>query len=158
MTPAQLAALSSLPEFPAFARELIRVAGITAAAALIDAWGGQEWRVPAVAGGGSPRGERRWGQLVGVVGVAAAERIVGAWPGEYIFIPFCTAAKGRALEGAIKTEYDDLTMNKGFSHRDAVFHLGTKYRKNHRSVEKIVNRPDVEEKNRQGLLFPNCDI
>lgn len=152
MTPQQLAALYPLPDFPAFARELIRVAGIEAAAALIDAWGGQEWRVPKRAGGESPRSERRWAALAEVVGEAAAERIVRAWGGEYIYIPFCNAARGRALEAAIRKEYDDLTLRQGYSHRDAVFNLGTKFRKNHRSVEKLVNRPDAEENDRQGLL------
>jgi hypothetical protein len=155
MTPAQLAALYAQPGFPAFARELIRVAGLEAAAALIDAWGGQEWRVPSVVGGGTHRGKQRWAALAEIVGEDAAERIVGAWPGEYIFIPFCAAAKGKALEAVLKKEYDALTT-QGWSHRDAVFHLGTKFRKNYRSIEKIINRPTIEiKKENQLLLFSN---
>jgi hypothetical protein len=141
MTPAQLSALYRLPGFPIFARELVRVAGLTAAAQLISEWGGQEFRVPAVVGGGSPKGERRWAQLAEVVGEEAAERMVRAWPGEVIYIPFCEAARGKALEARLKAEYDGLTR-QSYSHRDAVFALGTKYRKSYRSVERIVNRPD----------------
>jgi hypothetical protein len=141
MSPAQLAALYPLPGFPAFGRELIRVAGLTAAARLIGEWGGQEFRVPAVIGGGSPKGERRWAQLVETAGEDAASRMVRAWPGELIYIPLCIAARGKALEARLKTEYDALTL-KGYSHRDAVFELGVKYRKNYRSVERIINRPE----------------
>jgi hypothetical protein len=141
MSPSQLATLHDLPNFPAFGRELVRVAGLTAAARLISEWGGQEFRVPAVVGGGSPKGERRWAQLSEIAGEEAAGRMVRAWPGEIIYIPLCEAARGRALEDKLKNEYDELTGPGRYSHRDAVFELGVKYRKNYRSIERLVNRP-----------------
>jgi hypothetical protein len=147
MTPGQLATLSSLPGFPAFARELIRVAGMTAAAALITAWGGQEWRLPFVVNSSNQKGERRWRELTHVVGEAAAARIVTAWPGEIIYIPLCNLAKGKALEAEMKKEYDRLVRAPLlYSHRDAVFFLGVKHHKNYRSIERILNRPETEEK------------
>ncbi|MDR3158984.1 MAG: hypothetical protein LBU11_08280 [Zoogloeaceae bacterium] len=33
-------------------------------------------------------------------------------------------------------------MQDGFSHRDVVFELGVKYKKNYRSIERILNRSD----------------
>jgi hypothetical protein len=145
MSPNQLSALYALPGFPAFGRELIRVAGLTAAARLIGEWGGQEFRIPAsVGGGGSLKGERRWAQLAEVAGEEAAERMVRAWPGEYIYIPICGAARGKALEARLKKDYDGLTR-RGYSHRDALFELVGKYQKNYRSIERTINRPSIPE-------------
>ena len=154
MTPTQLAALYERPGFPETGRELLAVAGLTAAAALITAWPGQNWPTPAVVGGGSKRGKVRWAQLSELVGEEAATRIVRHYRGCLMYIPSCEAASKGHLAEIIKKEYDQLTSAaSGYSHRDALFEIGLKYKLTGRSIERIVNRPSSAGSGCQIALF-----
>ncbi|MDR0717088.1 MAG: hypothetical protein LBF50_06700, partial [Azoarcus sp.] len=81
MTPADLAALATLPQFPATAAELLRVAGAEAAAAIITAWPGQRFPVPKRGEGGTGRAALNWRRLTGIVGKDAAAKICRHWGG-----------------------------------------------------------------------------
>jgi hypothetical protein len=154
VTPAFLAELSRLPLFPRTARELIAVAGLEGAAALIAAWPGQEWPVPARIGGGTPAGVRRWAQLVEIVGEPAARRIVAWSPGGVLFVPNLKEVRWSWTQDRIRAEFDALTGKQGYSAREAVFELGIKFGCSHRAVEKTLKRPDnVLGEVAQGSLF-----
>ena len=141
MTPEELQAIRHLPLFPSNAEELIQVAGLHAAARIISAWPGQEFPVPAVVGGGNPRGTRRWEQLVEVVGPGPAERILGRWRGGLLYVPSCKEAIWSATQDKIRAHYDRLTK-EGYSHPEAIFELGITYNVSGRGVELVLARPD----------------
>jgi len=142
MTSEELQAIRHLPLFPSNAEELIQVAGLQAAARLISAWPGQEFPVPAVVGGGNPRGTRRWEQLVEVVGPGPAERILGRWRGGMLYVPSCKEALWSQTQDKIRAHYDRLTTKEGYSHPEAVFELGITYNVSGRGVERILAEPD----------------
>lgn len=144
MTPEELQSIRHLPLFPSNAEELIQVAGLHAAARIISAWPGQEFPVPAVVGGGNPRGTRRWEQLVEVVGPGPAERILGRWRGGLLYVPNCKEAIWSATQDKIRAHYDRLT-NEGYSHPEAIFELGITYNVSGRGVELVLARPDNPE-------------
>lgn len=141
MTPELLLELARLPMFPRTAAELIRVAGLEAAAGLIAAWPGQEFPIPKVVGGGNRHGERRWEQLVEIVGEVAAKRIVAWGPGSKLCIPNCKEVIWADAQDKIRTEYDGL-ITQGYSSPEAVFELGIKWRVTGTTVENIVKRPN----------------
>lgn len=159
MTPELLAELSRLPLFPRSARDLIRVAGYEGAAALITAWPGQQFPVPAVIGGGNPAGARRWGMLVEIVGEPAAGRIVKWCPGADLYVPSLKEVTWQRTQDAIRAEFDRLTTLGGYSLREAVFELGIKYGCSGKAIENALARPDntlgetVAEMPAQGALF-----
>lgn len=159
MTPELLRELSRLPLFPRTARDLIRVAGYEGAAALVTAWPGQEFPVPAVIGGGNPAGARNWGMLVEVVGDAVAGRIVRWCPGVELYIPSLNEVTWQRTQDAIRAEFDRLTTTGGYSLREAVFELGLKYQCSGRAIRNALDKPDnplgeaVAEMPAQGALF-----
>lgn len=155
MTPQLLAELSRLELFPRSARDLIRVAGPEGAAALITAWPGQSFPVPAVVGGGNPAGARRWGQLVEVVGEPAAARIVRWCPGSALYVPSLKEVAWSHTQDAIRADFDRLTGPGRYSVREAVFELGIKYGCSGKAIENAIARPDNVrgEAVGQGSLF-----
>ncbi|MBN8462666.1 MAG: hypothetical protein J0M01_07610 [Dechloromonas sp.] len=154
MTPLLLAELSRLPLFPRSASDLIRVAGPEAAAALIGAWPGQQFPVPAVVGGGNPAGARRWAQLAEIVGEAAAARIVQWCPGADLYIPSLKEVIWSRAQDAIRADFDRLTTAGGYSVREAVFELGIQYGCSGKAIENAIARPDnVRGEPVQGVLF-----
>lgn len=155
MTPGLLAELSRLPLFPRSARDLISVAGLEGAALLITAWPGQVWPVPAVVGGGNPAGARRWGQLVEIVGEPAAARIVRWCPGAELFVPNLKEVLWQQAQDAIRADFDRLTLESGYSVREAVFDLGIKYNVSGAAIQRTLKRPDNApgEVAVQGTLF-----
>lgn len=142
MTPDMLAELSRLPLFPRTARDLVRVAGIEAAAQLITAWPGQEWPVPARIGGGTAAGTRRWAQLVEIVGETAAARIVRWCPGGVLFVPNLKEVVWSWTQDRIRAEFDALTTRQGYSAREAIFELGIKYGCTRAAVKRAMKQPD----------------
>jgi len=153
MTPELLLELSRLPLFPRTAADLIRVAGLEAAAQLIAAWPGQEFPVPIRVGGGSRHGQRRWEQLVEIVGEAPAKRVVAWCPGAKLCIPNCKEVLWAHAQDKIRAEYDVLIAH-GYSSPEAVFELGIKYRVTGTTVENVVKRPNYEKTEAiQGCLF-----
>jgi len=142
MTPELLAELSRLPLFPRTARELIRVAGLEAAAQLISAWPGQEWPVPARVGGSNPAGVRRWAQLVEIVGEAPAACIVRWSPGGVLCVPNLKEVMWSYTQDKIRADFDRLTITGGYSLREAVFELGIKYGCTGAAIQRALKRPD----------------
>ncbi|GHU33611.1 hypothetical protein AGMMS50256_25870 [Betaproteobacteria bacterium] len=144
VTPADLAVLRPLPQFPDTAEELIRVAGIEAAAQLISAWPKQQYPVPMRVGGGTPLGARRYAQLEEVVGGPAAARIVRYYKGTILYIPSCEAALWAREKDGIRARADEL-FKEGYSLPQAVFALGLAYDRSGREIERLLSEPDTLE-------------
>ena len=142
MTPAFLQELSGHQKSPSSAAEIIRVAGIDAAARLISAWGGQQWPVPVRAGGSTPDGVRRYAALVNVVGEPAAQRIVEHWSGGRISVPNMKEAKYRHIGRLIRAEFDVLTTRHGRGANETIFELGIKYGLTYKGVRNALTRSD----------------
>lgn len=154
MTPELLAELSRYPMFPRTAVDLVRVAGIEGAAALITAWPGQEWPAPTRPGGSNAQGARRWEQLVEIVGADIAKRIVKWCGGGMLIVPNLKMVLHQRNQEVIRSEYDSL-IRGGYSSPEAVFELGIKFNLNGRAIERIVRQPDTEltQPLGQGCLF-----
>jgi len=152
MTVEELEELARYPAFPKTASDLIRVAGTSAAAALISAWPGQEWPVPVRVGGGNNNGAVRYAQLLEIVGANAAQRIIDWAGGGLLIVPNLKAVIAQRDHDQIRARYDVLII-QGYSSRDAVFDIGIAYGIAQRTVEKIIKRPDCELKQAQGCLF-----
>lgn len=140
MTPEELQDLSTLPQFPKTAGELIHIAGIDATAALITAWPGQEFPVPVHGRRANKLGARRFEQLAEIVGEEAAQRIVDHWGGLKLTIPNCKAAVWVRQQSDIRAMYDRLTGQKGYSHPEAIFEIGIAHRVSGRCVELVLKR------------------
>lgn len=143
MTPELLAELSRYPMFPRTAVDLIRVAGIDGAAALITAWPGQEWPAPKWPGGSTAQGARRWDQLVEIVGGDIAKRIIKWCGGSMLIVPNLKMVLHQRNQAVIRSEYDAL-IRGGYSSPEAVFELGIKFKFNGRAIERIIRQPDAE--------------
>lgn len=154
MTPELLAELSRYPAFPKTAVDLVRVAGLDGAAALIKAWPGQEWPCPVRVGGANDKGTRRYEQLLEIVGDQAARRIVQWCGGGMLIVPNLKVVLHQRNQALIRSEYDEL-IRTGYSSPEAVFALGIKYNLNGRAIERIIRQPDTElgQPMGQGCLF-----
>ncbi|MDR3352834.1 MAG: hypothetical protein LBO00_07550 [Zoogloeaceae bacterium] len=153
MDAALLARLSRLPAFPETAKELVFVAGITAAARLISAWGGQHWPVPKMSERTREDGEMRFMDLAGLTGMAAANAIVRHYGGCELYIPKCERALKQYFQSRLVEEYDAMTR-QGVSHRKAIFDLGVRYNKTGRQIEQRLNLPVVlPDDDAQAKLF-----
>ena len=144
MTPDLLLDLSRYPLFPRTATDLIRVAGLDSAAAIISAWGGQEWPVPVRVGGATAKGRARYAHLCEVAGSEAAQRIVAWCGGGMLQVPNLKEVKHSRAQQLIRSEFDVLTLSKGYSSPEAVFELGIKFDLASRTVEKIIKRPESQ--------------
>ncbi|MDR2092285.1 MAG: hypothetical protein LBP58_03060 [Azoarcus sp.] len=142
MTPEMLQSLLHLPTFPATAAELVRVAGIDAAASLISAWPGQRFPVPVRVGGANPEGQINWERLVEIVGGAAATAIVRHWGGGDLYVPSCADSRRTLDHDGIRREYDELTRGGNYSGRGAVFEIALRHGLTSRAIEKILKLPD----------------
>jgi hypothetical protein len=109
MTPAELQSLRHLPHFPAAAASLVAAVGVEAAAALMTAWPGQRFPVPARLGGATRPGEANWARLADVAGEAAAAVIVRLWGGQDLYIPTCAAATRSVRHDDVRRMFDRLT-------------------------------------------------
>lgn len=137
MTPQFLEHLTRYPSFPTQAAELIRVIGLKAAAALIHAWGGQEFRVPSA----RSLGNRAFGRLADIVGDHAAQAMIREWAGVEIFIPNLSIVLRAYQQDRIIDEYDHLTTVGGLSGREAAFDIGVKYGLTGRAIERATKQP-----------------
>jgi hypothetical protein len=142
MTPADLLALRRLPQFPATAADLVRVAGVEAAAALITAWPGQRFPVPKCAEGTAGRGRTNRARLAAIVGEEAATKICRHWGGGELYIPSCALARCAHLHDIIRSEFDGLTQNERLSSCEAVFELGLRHGLSYRMIDHILGQPD----------------
>ena len=142
MTPDALQSLRHLPNFPATARELIMVAGVAAAAKLITAWPGQIFPVPAKVGGTRRQGIINWHRLTEIVGNQAAGAIVRHWGGSEIYIPSAKKIAAEHIHDRVRADFDRLTIDQGYSGREAIFELGVQHQLSYRMVEIILSRPD----------------
>jgi hypothetical protein len=152
MTPAELKQLASLPAFPGTGRELLRVAGLEAAAALVTAWGGLTWPVPVVSEFSREEGYARMAELAAITGGAAAEQIVRHYGGTDLYIPNCRKALRQLAQARLIDDYDRL-LSQGLSATRAVFQLGQKYQMNYRSIQEALNRPSAVMTRPQRALF-----
>lgn len=142
MTPETLLDLSTLPQFPRTAADLVRIAGREAAARLIGAWGGRGFPVPLCTRRTRPS-EIRLAQLAEIVGDAAARRIVAYWGGSRLDIPNCAEALTARLHDTMRAQYDHLTRVKGYSHAEAIWEIGLMH--NHctdKTIENALRRPN----------------
>lgn len=144
MTPVLLAELSRLPLFPRSAANLIRVAGLEGAAAIIKAWGGQEWPVPVRVGGARPAGRRRYAALVEIVGDEVAQRIVREYGGTMLDVPNLKEALWSRNKDRIRARFDELSR-QGYSFPEAVFELGLEYGVTGRTIQNVLSQPDNEQ-------------
>lgn len=142
MSPDFVQKLSCLPMFPETAKDIIRILGLEAATNLINAWGGQEYPVPAVIGGANKCGASRYGRIVELIGETAAVALVKEYGGGKIAIPNLKTVKWSYTQETIRTDYDDLLAN-GLSSPDAVFELGIRYKVNGRAIERIIRQPSL---------------
>lgn len=152
MTADELQDLSLYPLFPKTAKDLILVAGLEAAAALITAWPGQDWPIPVRAGGASKQGEKRYAQLQEIVGDAAAKRIVTWGAGGTLIVPNLKVVIHQRNQERARQLYDQL-IRDGYSSREAIFEIGIKFLIAKRTMEKIVNQPNCQLVESQGNLF-----
>ena len=143
MTPETLLELSALPQFPRTAAELMRIAGLHAAARLIGAWRGQEFPVPLHRRRTAPS-ERRYAQLAEIVGEAVAGRIVAHWGGQILYVPNCKEALTARNHDRIRAEFDRLTVIQGYSQPEAVFELGLFYDLTGKEIQNVLKQPDNE--------------
>ncbi|UCV08466.1 Mor transcription activator family protein [Dechloromonas denitrificans] len=139
MSPEFVLKLSKYPNFPKVAEDLIRIVGLAAAAILMTAWGGQEYPVPKVVGGGNKMGASRYGRIVELIGEPAAVALVREYGGERVAIPSLKSVKWSFIQETIREDYDQLIAS-GLSSPDAVFELGVRYGVSGRAVEKIIKR------------------
>lgn len=155
MTPELLLELARLPMFPRAAAELLRISGAEATAALVRAWGGQEWPVPRRVGGSNARGALRYEQLVEIVGAPAAAAIITHWSGGRLQIPNLKEVRWAHAQDLIRADFDQLTTVGSYSYTEAVFELGIKYKVTGKAIENILKRPDNEKHDlpAQGSLF-----
>lgn len=155
-TPELLQHLARYPRWPQTAAVLVRVIGWEGAARLISEWGGQQWPVPLIEGGGTPAGVRRYQQLVELIGESAARRVVSNWRGDRLYVPSLKEVLGDYIADQIRVEFDAL-VRSGYSSPEAVFELGLKYDITGRWVEKLLSAPSSELKalvdEAQGALF-----
>lgn len=144
MTPEQLQDLRVLPQFPRTAEELIQVAGLEAAAALITAWPGAEYPCPVAFGRHrTKQGQRRFDMLAEIVGERPARRICGHWGGRILDVPNCKDALWARKQDEIRAMYDKLTSSANdYSHAEAIFEIGILHNVTGRCVENILSRPD----------------
>lgn len=150
LTLADLEAVRGL--LPYTAQHLIGALGEEAALALLNKLPGVEMTVPKHPDH-NPAGARRWAMLEEVVGAVAMPKLVATWGGSVLEIPTCADARREARDRAIRADFDRMTMEEGMSKAQAIYEIGLRYQPiTSRQLEKIVDRPDMEER-RQVELF-----
>ncbi len=124
---------------PVVIQEIIRYIGHSHAMALVQAFGGQELRIPKTEGGDT------WAALVEVIGERATRQLAaGMAGGEPIYIALCARAVKADRNRRLIARYDQL-LREGHSGRGAVSILVREFAPiSNRWVEKIVNAPVPE--------------
>lgn len=143
MTPELLAELARYPAFPPSASTLISVAGLEAAAKLIDAWPGADVPMPRTPGGAGAAGRRLWQRLVDVVGDAAAALLVKHYRGDDMLVPNLKLVTTQRAHELLRVEFDAM-IGEGVSARVAVFELGIKFNLSRKAVEKVLKSPSLD--------------
>ncbi len=129
---------------PAGIQEIVRLIGHGKAMALVQAFGGQELRIPRA------EGSDAWAALVEVIGEPATQALAAAMSGgEPIYIALCSAAMKADRNLRLIERYNAL-LQAGHSGRGAVSILVREFAPiSNRWVETIVNSPAPEN---SGLL------
>lgn len=124
---------------PVVIQEIIRYIGHSHAMALVQAFGGQELRIP------KTDASDTWAALVEVIGEAATRKLAaGLGGGEPIYIALCARAVKADRNRRMIERYDDL-LRGGHSGRGAVSVLVREFAPiSNRWVEQIVNAPTPE--------------
>lgn len=124
---------------PEVIQEIVRLIGHSHAMALVQAFGGQELRIP------KTDVSDTWAALVEVIGEAATRKLAaGLGGGEPIYIALCARAVKADRNRRMIERYDDL-LRGGHSGRGAVSVLVREFAPiSNRWVEKIVNAPMPE--------------
>jgi DNA-binding transcriptional ArsR family regulator len=145
-----------LPTFPDTGRELVKVIGLSATAALIREWPGLEYPVPSIEGGGNEAGERRFAQLVEVVGEEAALAIIRHYRGVRLYIPNLKAVKNTWEREHAHQEYERLCMAPHrYTHDQAICEIALKSGVASRTVERWLERAPIQSDalRQQGAFF-----
>jgi Mor family transcriptional regulator len=90
-------------------------------------------------------GRRIWERLVWLVGQDAALLLVKNWGGDRLYVPSCRQVEWQYRNDQIRTEYDILTGERGYSNNEACFDIGIRYKQSGRTIERIVNRPSAKK-------------
>lgn len=120
---------------PAVILEIIAVIGHGKTMALVDAFGGQELRIP------KTDASDTWHALAEVIGEAAIRKLSAAFGGgEPLYIAKCLKAVNQDRNRRMIARYDAL-LKEGHSSRGAVSVLVRENSLCYRWVEKIINAP-----------------
>ena len=125
---------------PEVIQEIVRLVGHSHAMALVQAFGGQELRIP------KTEVSDTWAALVEEIGEPATRKLAaGLGGGEPIYIALCARAVKADRNRRMIERYDAL-LREGHSGRGAVSVLVREFAPiSNRWVEKIVNAPMPEE-------------
>lgn len=124
---------------PVSVQNISQIIGLTAALALVNKFGGTEIRMPAM-GQGSSSGHYQG--LVEAIGHEATCKLAENYSGDEIYIPNCTTTRRILRDIEIVRAFDALTPD--ISSRKAISKLASEYHLSSRMVEKIVNRPTLD--------------
>lgn len=134
---------------PDAVNNLVRVAGIDAALALLVRWPGVQYPVPKYKDSNAA-GTQRWDELAAIVGEAAMAAIAGYYGGSELVIPTCQRLLAHKRHRWMRERYDDLTDPHGpaLSGHDAVRELGLALAEagiptGHRQIEIALNRAEA---------------
>lgn len=91
-----------IEQLPATAQYLVEVMSLQATIDLVDAFGGDDLKVPQVVNGES----RMWSALVEIIGPSEAKKLVERCGGTSVYVPTCHMALLRHRNRDIVTRYD----------------------------------------------------
>lgn len=150
MTPSELRSVWTL--LPYSAQQIMDCLGDEAAAKLLAARPGCQFLVPRHADR-HPSGAKRWAELAAIVGDEAMEALAARWGGDVIEIPTCKTARDELRARAIRAEFDRLTVESGYSGKQAVYEIGLKFAPiSSRAIELMCGRADAGEQRQESLF------
>ena len=123
---------------PAVIQEIVRIIGHGRAMALVQAFGGQELRIP------KAEGSDTWAALCEEIGERATRTLCQALGGNEVYIALCHRAMKDERNRRMIARYDEL-LRHHHSGRGAISVLVREFAPiSYRQVEKIVNAPTPE--------------
>ncbi len=134
---------------PRIIQEIVDLVGHGKAMALVDAFGGQELRIPRT------EASDTWAALAEIIGERAMKKLAESFGGgEPIYIAFCDAALRADRNRRMIARYESL-LRDGHTGGGAVSVLVREFRLSYRQIEKIINAPLPEPSGvaEQGQLF-----
>ncbi|MDR3322905.1 MAG: hypothetical protein LBS89_01720 [Zoogloeaceae bacterium] len=145
MTPKELQDLSVYPAFPETVRELVRVLGLEAAAAVVTHFAGRSFRVPVAVSSPFQRpASRSRREILKCISFEVLTQLVKEMGGCDIYIPSCQKAMLQKQADKIRAEFDMLTgKTGGYTFRQAIFDLAGRYHRSDRWIEKVLKQPSI---------------